>query len=85
MNKKITNRQIALHVFTSLLLLTGVCSSALAQTNIALTATYVGHGDGATAPGTGAYGPQLYNDNVIPAYGTVAANEFTYVGSGGWI
>lgn len=50
---------------------------AQAQTNLALTAVATHSGGGATV-----YGPQNYNDNIIPAYNTL---PWGWVSTAGWI
>lgn len=52
-------------------------TGAIAQTNIALTATANHSGGGATT-----FGPAAYNDNVIPACGS---QPWGWVSSNGWI
>ncbi|MES2560187.1 MAG: hypothetical protein V4590_10625, partial [Bacteroidota bacterium] len=53
-----------------------------AQTNAGLTAVSLHSGGGATATG---YGPELYNDGLIPAYGLGTTFTWGWVTTGGWI
>jgi hypothetical protein len=52
-----------------------------AQTNFALTAT-AAHSSGGAAPD---YGPALYNNGVIPVFGTAGTGVWGWVTSNGWI
>lgn len=78
---KLVNRLMVFR-WLFVLALMAVCATASAQTNLALTAT-ASHSSGGT---TGAgYGPNLYNNNSIPACGVTGTNQWGWVYTGGWI
>jgi PKD repeat protein len=67
--------------FILILMLFALARGGTAQ-NLGLTATSAHSGGGASATG---YGPELYNNNVIPVYGTGGTFLWGWVTGGGWI
>ncbi len=68
--------------FPVLPLLFVLTQQSSAQTNLALTAVAFHSGGGQTALG---YGPELYNNNAIPAYGSTGTGIWGWVSTGQYI
>jgi parallel beta-helix repeat protein len=69
-------------LYLNLFFLLSLGLTVKAQTNLALTATSTHSGGGASASG---YGPELYNDGVIPPFNTTGTFLWGWVTSNGWI